>query len=119
MIDEKRSYPKVILTKDVIQIFRDILVIFGTLWAFWKAPPIVNQQEIATKNKATASMEQLRTFRLEGLQKFNNDVLTIDEQLKNAPWKDGPTWERLKAVRDLKEKEVIRLENEIKLDKND
>ena len=105
---------KLSTTKDVIQIIRDILMISGTLWAFWKAPPIINQKEIALKNNVTNSIEQLRSLRFNSLQKQTNDIIQIDDQMKDVLGKDEPMWLQLKAVRDLKEKEIIRLENEIK-----
>lgn len=116
MEQKSKNISKVSLLKDIVTIFRDLLVIIGTIWAFFKAPPILNEKASIAKSDAATSKEQLRTLRLANIQKLNSDILQIDEQLKDAPWKDGPTWNRLKAVRELKEREILRLESTMKED---
>lgn len=107
----KKELPSI---KDAMQIVRDFFVICGAIWALIQAPPIVAQKAKETKSNAEAASDQLRAFRLKSIQQLSEEVSKLDEELKLAPWKGGLTWDRLKAVRDLKQQELIRIENELR-----
>ncbi len=109
-----QAQSKITFTKDVIQIIRDLLFIFATGVTLLKGSEIVNKQQQVVSIKAEQADEELRTFRINSLRSLAIDIKQIDEELKNQLWVNSLSWQKLKAVRDLKEKEIQKIEEQLK-----